>query len=60
MPLQDEVVNENEKNKKGVIISYKAGADVHRPIVGFVYAGREFSCWNRWAIFTGMLNLFID
>ena len=52
MPLQD--------IEKGVIISYKAGADVHRPIVGFVYAGREFSCWNRWAIFTGMLNLFID
>ena len=60
MPLQDEGVNENEDIEKGVAVSDKAGIDVHKSAVGFIYEGREFSSRNRWAVFTGMLNLFAD
>ena len=60
MPLQDEGVNENEDIEKGVIISDKVGANVYKPAFGFVYAGGEFGCRNRWTVFTGMLNLFAD
>lgn len=52
-------MNENESIEKGVIISDKVGVDVYKSAVGFVYEGREFSSRNRWAVFTGMLNLFI-
>ena len=60
MPLQDEGVSEHEDIEKGVIVSSKVGIDVHKSAVGFIYAGREFSCRNRWAVFAGMLNLFAD
>ena len=53
-------MNENEDIEKGVIVSGKAGIDVHKSAVGFVYAGRELGCRNRWAVFTGMLYLFAD
>ena len=60
MPLEDEGVNENEDIEKGVIASDKTGIDVCKPIIGFIYEGRELSRRDRWAVFTGMLNLFAD
>jgi len=60
MPLQDEGVNENEDIEKGVIVSDKVGIDVHKFAIGFIYASREFGCWNSWAVFTGLPILFGD
>lgn len=53
-------MNANEDIEKGVIVSDKAGIDVYKPAVGFVYAGREPGCRNRWAVSAGVLSLFAD
>lgn len=53
-------MNANENVEKSIIISAKVGVDVHKSVIEFVYASRELNCWDRWAFFTGVLNLFIS